>query len=54
MKEIEENLKKQLENKHGREIEIISHKFLGMRGFAVKFKFLDDGYEKSEIVKTSW
>lgn len=48
---IKEFLHEKLNQKHGREIEIISMKYLGIRGYAVKFQFLDDEYIKSEIVK---
>lgn len=49
--EITQELLQKLNQKHGREIEIISVKYLNMKGYAVKFRFLDDGYEKSELVK---
>lgn len=51
MKQIKEEAKRLLEAKHGREIKIILVKFLGMKGYAIKFQFLDDEYIKSEIIK---
>jgi hypothetical protein len=49
--EIKPQLLKKLNERHGREIEIISTKYLNLKGYAVKFRFVDDGYEKSELVK---
>ena len=51
MDTISDTLKRKLEWKHGRKIKIISVKNLGIKGFGVKFKFLDDGYTKSEVVR---
>jgi len=51
METITEQLKKKIEWKHGRKVKIIDKKYLGPKGFGVKFIFLDDGYTKSELVK---
>lgn len=48
---VKEQLTNILQNKHGRDIKIISVKDLRIKGFAVKFIFLDDNYEKSELVR---
>jgi len=51
MKTITEQLQANIETKHHRTVKILSKKSLGMRGYGVKFQFLDDGYIKSEVIR---